>query len=93
MTTDTSARYPGRPDAAAARTEIDREIDLVESAARFVSGGGATRVTIGNLPLAVAVAARTRQLAASLRVSIRPIIDGPEPPRALVVERESTLDA
>jgi hypothetical protein len=93
MTTDSSARYSGRPDEAAARTEIDREIDLVESAARLVSTGAAVRVTVGNLPLADAVAARTRQLAAALRVSIRPIIDGPEPSRALVLERDLRPDA
>ena len=72
----------------AIRDEIDRELALVESAARLVSLGAARRVTIGNLPFAGAIVDRTHDLAVQLRVRILPIFDGGERAHAVAVDPE-----
>lgn len=79
--------YRGSPDDAI-RDEIDRELALVESAARLVNLGVARRVTIGNLPFAGAVVDRLHDFAAQLQVRIRPIFDGGERAQAVAVETE-----
>ena len=73
--------------AARTRLEIDRELDLIHGAAMMVRSGAATRVTIGNLPLAAAVLAAASAAAAPLGARVRALPEGDESPVAVAVER------
>jgi hypothetical protein len=70
----------------ATRREIDRELDLVMGAVRLVRTGVASRVTVGNLPLADAIIATARVAGARLGARVETIPAGAERSFAIRVE-------
>ncbi len=80
---------PGTPvNADIVRDEIDRELELVQSAARLVGAGGAVRVTLVNLPLAGEIIDAARAAAETVGARVYPLIEGDEGPHAVAIEPE-----
>ena len=67
--------------------EIDRELDLIDSAIALVRRGGAVRVTLVNLRLGSAVLESARARARFHRVRVTPADGLGDSIRSLVVDR------
>jgi hypothetical protein len=72
----------------ALRTEIDRELRLVDAAIAMVRRGAARRVTVANLPLGTLVLEAAVARANQHRLRVTPVWSTDDSPCALIVDAD-----